>query len=85
MQYVFLGATSTFKGDSDLAKYEKARKLKDLIVDIRKNYEKVSGSSKFVCGGGNSSRGTGGAAAAAAARGGERGGREGQQAVSHRN
>ena len=42
MQYVFLGATSTFKADSDLAKYEKARKLKDLIVGIRKNYETVS-------------------------------------------
>ena len=41
-QYVFLGATSTFKADSDLAKYEKARKLKDLIVGIRKNYETVS-------------------------------------------
>eukprot|EP00798_Chlamydomonas_sp_ICE-L_P013943 gene13943-19879_t len=38
-KYVFLGATSTFKADSDLAKYEKARKLKDLIGDIRKNYE----------------------------------------------
>ena len=36
---MFLGATSTFKADSDLAKYEKARKLKDLIVDIRRNYE----------------------------------------------
>ena len=71
---MFLGATSTFKGDSDLAKYEKARKLKDLIVDIRKNYEKVSGGSTFVCvGGGNSSKGKGGAAAAAAAGGGERG------------
>jgi len=41
VQYVFLGATSTFKADSDLAKYEKARKLKDLIVGIRKNYEQV--------------------------------------------
>ncbi|GIL73157.1 hypothetical protein Vretimale_4749 [Volvox reticuliferus] len=39
-KYVFLGATSTFKADSDLAKYEKARKLKDLIVDVRKNYER---------------------------------------------
>lgn len=38
-KYVFLAATSSFKADSDLAKYEKARKLKDLIGDIRKNYE----------------------------------------------
>lgn len=38
-KYVFLGATSTFKAESDMAKYEKARKLKDLIGDIRKNYE----------------------------------------------
>jgi DNA topoisomerase-1 len=35
---VWLGANSTFKADSDLAKYEKARKLKDYIEDIRKNY-----------------------------------------------
>lgn len=41
LQYVFLAANSTFKADSDLAKYEKARKLKDLIGDIRKNYEAV--------------------------------------------
>ncbi|KXZ56848.1 hypothetical protein GPECTOR_1g765 [Gonium pectorale] len=44
-KYVFLGATSTFKADSDLAKYEKARKLKDLIVDVRKNYERDWDSS----------------------------------------
>jgi len=43
-KYVFLGATSTFKADSDLQKYEKARKLKDFIVDIRKNYERDWGS-----------------------------------------
>mmetsp|Transcript_2140 Transcript_2140/g.3225 ORF Transcript_2140/g.3225 Transcript_2140/m.3225 type:complete len:630 (-) Transcript_2140:370-2259(-) len=44
-KYVFLGATSAFKADSDLAKYEKARKLKDLIRPIRKNYEADWGSS----------------------------------------
>ncbi|PNH02171.1 DNA topoisomerase 1, partial [Tetrabaena socialis] len=44
-KYVFLGATSTFKADSDLAKYEKARKLKELIVDVRKNYERDWDSS----------------------------------------
>ena len=32
---MFLGATSTFKADSDLAKYEKARKLKDIISEVR--------------------------------------------------
>jgi DNA topoisomerase-1 len=37
-RYVWLGATSSFKSESDLAKYEKARKLKDYIVTIRKNY-----------------------------------------------
>eukprot|EP00775_Hariotina_reticulata_P011328 gene11328-11478_t len=37
-KYVWLGANSSFKSESDLAKYEKARKLKDFIVDIRKNY-----------------------------------------------
>jgi hypothetical protein len=35
---VWLGATSSFKSESDLAKYEKARKLKDYIVSIRRNY-----------------------------------------------
>jgi DNA topoisomerase-1 len=35
---VWLGATSSFKSESDLAKYEKARKLKDYIDTIRKNY-----------------------------------------------
>lgn len=44
-RYVFLGATSTFKADSDLAKYEKARKLKDLIVEVRRNYERDWDSS----------------------------------------
>lgn len=37
-RYVWLGANSTFKADSDLLKYEKARKLKDYITDIRANY-----------------------------------------------
>lgn len=35
---MWLGANSAFKAESDLAKYEKARKLKDYIVTIRKNY-----------------------------------------------
>ena len=35
---MWLGATSSFKAESDLAKYEKARKLKDYIDTIRKNY-----------------------------------------------
>eukprot|EP00879_Flechtneria_rotunda_P005977 GHRR01006285.1.p1 GENE.GHRR01006285.1~~GHRR01006285.1.p1 ORF type:complete len:642 (+),score=176.76 GHRR01006285.1:498-2423(+) len=39
-KYVWLGANSSFKSESDLLKYEKARKLKDYIVDIRKNYTK---------------------------------------------
>jgi DNA topoisomerase-1 len=37
---VWLGATSSFKAESDLLKYEKARKLKDYIHDIRKNYKR---------------------------------------------
>jgi DNA topoisomerase I len=37
-KYVWLGAASSFKADSDLAKYEKARKLKDYIGTIRRNY-----------------------------------------------
>jgi DNA topoisomerase IB len=39
-RYVWLGATSSFKAESDLLKYEKARKLKDYIDNIRKNYKR---------------------------------------------
>ena len=35
-KYVWLAANSSFKSDSDLAKYEKARKLKDFIGPIRR-------------------------------------------------
>lgn len=35
-KYVWLAANSSFKSDSDLAKYEKARKLKDYIGPIRR-------------------------------------------------
>lgn len=34
-KYVWLAANSTFKSDSDLAKYEKARKLKVRICSAR--------------------------------------------------
>lgn len=37
-KYVWLSAGSAFKGMSDLAKFEKARKLKDFIDSIRKDY-----------------------------------------------
>lgn len=37
-KYVQLGATSSIKGESDLNKYEKARKLKLHIDQIRKDY-----------------------------------------------
>lgn len=39
-KYVWLAANSTFKSEGDLAKYEKARKLKYHIDDIRTAYEK---------------------------------------------
>ncbi|CAA7409542.1 unnamed protein product [Spirodela intermedia] len=38
MKYVFLAASSSLKGQSDKEKYEKARKLKDYIHSIRRNY-----------------------------------------------
>ena len=38
-KYVFLAASSSFKGKSDLKKYEKARKLKKCIGKIREHYE----------------------------------------------
>ena len=37
-KYVFLAASSALKGQSDKEKYEKARKLKQYIHDIRKTY-----------------------------------------------
>ncbi|PSC70005.1 DNA topoisomerase 1 [Micractinium conductrix] len=39
-KYVFLAANSTWKAESDQQKYEKARKLKDKIDDIRTTYTK---------------------------------------------
>ncbi|PNT62067.1 hypothetical protein BRADI_5g24917v3 [Brachypodium distachyon] len=39
-KYVFLAASSSLKGQSDKEKYEKARKLKDHIDNIRVNYTK---------------------------------------------
>ena len=39
-KYVFLSASSKFKGMSDYKKYEKAKKLKNCIEDIRKDYYK---------------------------------------------
>ncbi|XP_037474752.1 DNA topoisomerase 1 beta-like [Triticum dicoccoides] len=39
-KYVFLAASSSLKGQSDKEKYEKARKLKDHIKNIRANYTK---------------------------------------------
>ena len=40
-KYVFLAASSSFKGKSDLLKYEKARKLKKNIDRIRAHYEQL--------------------------------------------
>ena len=39
-KYVWLAASSSFKGRGDLAKYEKARKLKKYIGKIRADYER---------------------------------------------
>lgn len=39
-KYVFLAATSSWKSESDLQKYEKARKLKESIGSIRETYTK---------------------------------------------
>ncbi|KAI8108980.1 hypothetical protein M9435_005397 [Picochlorum sp. BPE23] len=39
-KYVMMAATSSWKSESDLQKYEKARKLKDYIDDIRSTYTK---------------------------------------------
>jgi DNA topoisomerase-1 len=37
-KYVQFGATSSIKAESDIAKYEKARKLKDSVEKIRRDY-----------------------------------------------
>lgn len=39
-KYIFLAASSKFKGLNDRKKYEKARKLKDFIENIRADYKK---------------------------------------------
>jgi DNA topoisomerase-1 len=47
-KYIFLSASSKFKGMNDMKKYDKARKLKDHIDGIRKDYNKklVSGTTE---------------------------------------
>ncbi len=44
-RYVFLNAASMFKGEADLEKYEKARKLKTHIGKIRADYTRDMTSS----------------------------------------
>lgn len=39
-KYVFLGATSRFKSQNDMKKYEKARKLKNCIEGVRNDYQR---------------------------------------------
>ena len=46
-KYIFLSASSKFKGINDRKKYEKARKLKGMIDVIRNNYEKKMQSSSI--------------------------------------
>lgn len=45
-KYVFLAANSTWKSESDLAKYERARKLKSFIGDIRATYQRNWGAKE---------------------------------------
>ncbi|CAO3671742.1 hypothetical protein G6F70_005031 [Rhizopus microsporus] len=40
IKYVFLAATSAWKGQSDMKKFEKARELKNCVAAIRENYTK---------------------------------------------
>jgi DNA topoisomerase-1 len=46
MKYIHLGAGSWVKGQNDRLKYEKAKKLKGMIDEIRKDYEQKLLSSK---------------------------------------
>ena len=48
-KYIFLSAESKFKGLNDIKKYEKARKLKNMISEIRDNYTlKMKSESNFL-------------------------------------
>ncbi|OII77302.1 DNA topoisomerase I [Cryptosporidium andersoni] len=47
-KYIFLSASSGFKGMSDYNKYEKARKLKNFIHDIRDDYNKKMKSNDII-------------------------------------
>jgi DNA topoisomerase-1 len=47
-KYVFLSASSSFKGKSDMAKYDKARVLSLNIDRIRRTYEAMLKSSEAV-------------------------------------
>ena len=48
-KYIFLSAESKFKGLNDIKKYEKARKLKNMIQQIRDNYTfKMKSESTFL-------------------------------------
>ena len=38
IKYVMLNPSSRLKGEKDMEKYEKARRLKDKIVKIREDY-----------------------------------------------
>jgi len=44
-KYIFLAAESRLKAENDKKKYEKARRLKNLIASIRENYERKLRSS----------------------------------------
>ncbi len=47
-KYIYLSAESKFKGINDRKKFEKARKLKDMIEQIRNNYTSKMKSEKTV-------------------------------------
>lgn len=46
-KYVWLAATSSFKTDADLQKYEKARKLKDYVEGIRAKYHTLARAKDY--------------------------------------
>jgi DNA topoisomerase-1 len=48
-KYIFLSAESKFKGINDRKKYEKARRLKNTIESIRKEYtQKMESTSNLL-------------------------------------
>ena len=48
IKYVMLNPSSRLKGEKDMEKYEKARRLKDKVVKIREDYSSGNFFNTFI-------------------------------------